>query len=89
MAYVGHNSIFQCRDIFDAPNVMHVITEYTSDSMLEHRMLINPMRFTEDMAAIIMSHLLSALAYLENEGICHCNVKPDNLLLSHLPDKML
>lgn len=89
MAYVRHNSIIQCRDIFDAPNVMHVIMEYMSDSTLEHRMLVNPMRFTESMAAIIMSHLLSALAYLESEGICHRDVKPDNILLSHSPDEIL
>lgn len=89
MAYVRHNSIIQCRDIFDAPNVMHVIMEYMSDSTLEHRMLVNPMRFTEDVAAIIMSHLLSALAYLESEGICHRDVKPDNILLSHSPDELL
>lgn len=89
MAYVRHNSIIQCRDIFDAPNVMHVIMEYMSDSTLEHRMLVNPMRFSEDTAAIIMSHLLSALAYLESEGICHRDVKPDNVLLSHSLDETL
>lgn len=87
MSYVRHPSLVQCRDIFDAPNAMHVVMEYMSGSTLEHRMLAMPPSqrlFSENIAATIMSHILSALSYLEVERICHRDVKPENILLSTL-----
>lgn len=89
MAYVQHPSIIKCRDIFDAPEAMHVVMEYMSGSTLEQRMLSmqpHERAFSETTAATIMSHILDALAYLEMERICHRDVKPDNILLSTLPN---
>lgn len=85
MAYVRHPSIVLCRDIFDAPDAMHVIMEYMSGDTLEQRMLSRPhnqRRFDEHTAATIMAHVLSALSYLEAERVCHRDVKPENILLS-------
>lgn len=45
--------------------------------------------FKEEVAATIMGHVLSALAYLEGEGVCHRDVKPDNILLSTLTNDKL
>lgn len=92
MAYVRHPSIVQCRDIFDAPNAMHVVMEYMSGSTLEQRMLAMPpshRAFSEPVAATIMSHVLSVLAYLESERVCHRDIKPDNILLSTLQNDSL
>lgn len=92
MAYVRHLSIIQCRDIFDAPEAMHVVMEYMSGATLEQRMLALPpgkKAFPESIAATIMSHVLDALAYLESERVCHRDVKPDNILLSTLPKDAL
>lgn len=92
MAYVQHPSVIQCRDIFDAPDAMHVIMEYMSGSTLEQRMLSMPPHaraFSEITAATIMSHILDALAYLERERVCHRDVKPDNILLSTLTNDAL
>lgn len=85
MAFVRHPHIVYCRDIFDAPDAMHVVMEYMSGSTLEQRMLAptnHSKSFSEDVAATVMAHIMSALAYLEREGICHRDVKPDNILLS-------
>lgn len=92
MAYLRHPSIVLCRDIFDAPAAMHVVMEYMSGATLEQRMISTPpqlRRFSEKTAATIMGHVLSALAYLEKEGVCHRDVKPDNILLSTLPNDAL
>lgn len=92
MAYVRHPRIVLCRDIFDAPDAMHVIMEYMSGSTLEQRLLSRPLharRFSEDIIATVMAHVLSALAYLEAEGVCHRDVKPDNVLLSTLRNDSL
>ncbi|CDF32686.1 Serine/threonine protein kinase [Chondrus crispus] len=85
MAYVRHPFIVQCRDIFDAPHAMHVVMEYMSGSTLEQRMLARPPAerpFSETIAATVMARILSSLAYLEAERICHRDVKPENILLS-------
>lgn len=199
MAYLRHPSIVLCRDIFDAPDAMHVVMEYMSGATLEQRMLAtavatNPPNasatskanknlipiaapahansalscantienistapgatassttpspanspttstlsaaalsthpsaptlsitnnngsspgtiatinltdvnlatlaeglhapcFEEPVAATVMGHVLSALAYLESEGVCHRDVKPDNILLSTLKNDKL
>lgn len=92
MAYVRHPSIVLCRDIFDAPDAMHVIMEYMSGSTLEQRMLSMPVTqrsFSEQTAATVMTHVLSALSYLERERICHRDIKPDNILLSTLANDAL
>ena len=92
MAYVRHPSIILCRDIFDAPEAMHVVMEYMSGATLEQRMLAMPPGcrcFPEKTAATIMSHVLDALAYLESEGVCHRDVKPENILLSTLTNDSL
>lgn len=92
MAYVRHPRIVLCRDIFDAPDAMHVVMEYMSGSTLEQRMLSRPQharQFSEEIAATVMAHVLSSLAYLEREGICHRDVKPDNILLSTLRNDAL
>lgn len=85
MGYVRHPAIVQCVDIFDAPESMHVVMEWMTARTLEERMAEAPAPekiFTERGCATIMSHVLSALAYLEKEGICHRDIKPDNILLS-------
>lgn len=92
MAYVRHPSIVQCRDIFDAPQAMHVVMEYMSGATLEQRMLALPANrraFSEQTAATIMSHVLDALSYLEVERVCHRDVKPENILLSTLTNDAL
>lgn len=45
-----------------------------SDFSLEHRLLVNSCVSQEQMAAIIMSHLLNALAYLGSKGICYVEI---------------
>lgn len=85
MAFVQHPAIVVCRDIFDAPDSLHVVMEYMSGRTLEQRMLDRPVgarAFDEVVSATVMALLLDSLAYLEAEGICHRDVKPDNVLLA-------
>lgn len=39
-------------------------------------------KFSEEQAALMVTHLTSALAYLHNMNIVHRDVKPENLLVS-------
>lgn len=41
-------------------------------------------KFSEDQAALMIAHLVSALAYLHNMNVVHRDVKPENLLVSNL-----
>lgn len=84
MAYVQHPSIIACRDIFDGPDTLHVVMEFMPGGTLEDRVLqIIRERgaIPEHLAATVLERLLSALVYLESEGICHRDVKPDNILI--------
>ena len=92
MAFVQHQCIIPCLDIFDSPDTLHVVMTLMNGSTLEQRMLSLPpavRRFSEPIAATVMSRLLNALSYLEEKGICHRDVKPDNILLDTLPNDTL
>ena len=39
-------------------------------------------RFSEQEASQVVRQLLEALAFLHSRGIAHCDVKPENILLS-------
>lgn len=39
-------------------------------------------KFSEEQAALMITHLASALTYLHNLDIVHRDVKPENLLVS-------
>lgn len=84
MAYVRHPAIITCRDIFDGPQSLHVVMEFMAGGTLEDRVLeIVRERgaLPEHIAATVLERLLGALVYLESEGICHRDVKPDNILI--------
>ncbi len=85
MAIVHHPAIIACRDIFDGPDTLHVVLEFMSGGTLEDRIkeILADGKGTvpEHLAATVLERVLSALVYLEAEGICHRDIKPDNILI--------
>lgn len=66
--YEDHNSFYLILDLV------------SGGEMFEH--LINYGAYSEADAARLMHEVASALAFLHGVGVCHADLKPENLMLS-------
>lgn len=83
---VNHPNIIQLIAEQDAKNMLYLVVEYVKGGDLFDAISV-AQKFSEDQAALMITHLVSALAYLHNLNIVHRDVKPENLLVSKIQKK--
>jgi len=77
---VSHPAIVSIRDAYRGETFLAIIMQLVEGGDLFDRILKRK-RYPENDARDVMSHLLSALAYLHARGIAHRDIKPENILL--------
>ncbi|KAM8967267.1 serine/threonine-protein kinase DCLK3 [Pelodytes ibericus] len=82
---LSHPNIVRLLDDYETDTEIYLILEYVKGGDLFDA-ITESIKFTEQDAALMMSDLCDALAYLHNKNIVHRDVKPENLLVQHNPD---
>lgn len=77
---INHPNIMSLIEDHDAKNMLYLVCEYVAGGDLFDIITV-AQKFSEEQAALMIKHLVSALAYLHNLNIVHRDVKPENLLV--------
>ncbi|KAJ8540325.1 hypothetical protein K7X08_030244 [Anisodus acutangulus] len=74
----GNTNILQIYKVYEDDNYVHIVTELCSGGDLYERVSNGPL--SEKYAALILTRLVTAIAYCHNLGVAHRDIKPDNIL---------
>jgi len=77
-----HHHVTALHDAFQSPRRVWVILEYVSGGELTHYITMTDQQWDESMACRCTYQVLSGLAYLHTQGVCHRDIKLANLLRS-------
>ena len=79
---VSHPHICGLVDSFAVSGRLHIVLEFCAGGDLFDYLASLPGRVLEDAeAGPCMAQLLSAISFLHERGVVHCDVKPENILL--------
>ena len=78
LALLDHPNIVRLFEVFEDPKNFYLIMELCEGGNLFSRLTNNKLK--EKKAAIIMEQVVSAIAYCHEKGICHRDLKPQNIL---------
>eukprot|EP01006_Ploeotia_vitrea_P037321 TRINITY_DN66122_c12_g1_i1.p1 TRINITY_DN66122_c12_g1~~TRINITY_DN66122_c12_g1_i1.p1 ORF type:complete len:497 (+),score=61.95 TRINITY_DN66122_c12_g1_i1:67-1557(+) len=87
LSQLDHKHICRLHDFFEDGVCFHLVMEVMSGGDLLDRLTQTPV-YTEAEAAALMKNLLSALAFMHHRGLCHRDVKPENLMLKGTPPQV-
>ncbi|GJQ87040.1 hypothetical protein Trydic_g12620 [Trypoxylus dichotomus] len=82
-----HPHVMKLIEEQDTKNMLYLVCEYVRGGDLFDAITV-AQKFSEDQAALMITHLTSALAYLHNLNIVHRDVKPENLLVDMAGDRV-
>jgi serine/threonine protein kinase len=77
---LNHDAIIPLLDTISTENGPALVFPFADGSDLYDAM-ISSQGISESDAKLVIFRLLGALEYLHSKGICHCDVKPENLLI--------
>ena len=83
---VKHENIINLLEIIDTKKKIYLITEYYPNDLLS--LVIKKKKLTEEKALNYFSQYINGLQYLHHNGICHRNIRPDNILLDENNEKL-
>ncbi|KAA6417616.1 MAG: myosin light chain kinase [Trebouxia sp. A1-2] len=77
-----HPHMVRLKQVLYAPHRLYIVTEYLDGGELSKR--VSPgSPLTETDAARVTRQVLSALAALHDQRVCHMDIKPDNLIFEN------
>eukprot|EP01083_Nonionella_stella_P000491 1390_1 len=80
MTALQHENIVQLHDVYEDRNYIYLIMDCLSGGELFGRISDNNDGLTERDAASITKQILDALDYMQQNNICHLDLKPDNIM---------
>uniref|UniRef100_A0A8R1Z8K3 protein kinase C n=1 Tax=Pristionchus pacificus TaxID=54126 RepID=A0A8R1Z8K3_PRIPA len=79
---ISHPGIVRLESMFETTDKIFVVMEKLTGDMLEMILSQESGKLDERSCKFLLWQILSALRYLHNKGIAHCDLKPENVLLS-------
>uniref|UniRef100_H2ZEV9 protein kinase C n=1 Tax=Ciona savignyi TaxID=51511 RepID=H2ZEV9_CIOSA len=80
--WLDHPGIVKLFNMFETPEQVFVVMEKLRGDMLEMILSSEKGRLPERITKFLISQILIALRYLHKQNIVHCDLKPENVLLS-------
>ncbi|XP_046557884.1 serine/threonine-protein kinase D3-like isoform X6 [Haliotis rubra] len=77
-----HPGVVNLEQMFETPERIFVVMEKLKGDMLEMILSSPKGRLSERVTKYLISQILVALKHLHNKSIVHCDLKPENVLLS-------
>uniref|UniRef100_A0A7E4VPD2 protein kinase C n=1 Tax=Panagrellus redivivus TaxID=6233 RepID=A0A7E4VPD2_PANRE len=81
---IDHCGIIKLESMFETKDKIFVVMEKMNGDMLEMILSQATGRLDERSTKFLILQILAALKYLHSRGIAHCDLKPENVLLSSL-----
>lgn len=79
---LNHPGIITLEAVFEFPDKIYLVMEKMRADMLEMILSNRNGRLNERITKFLMVQILTALKYLHEQDIAHCDLKPENVLLS-------
>ncbi|XP_056637692.1 serine/threonine-protein kinase D3 [Diorhabda sublineata] len=79
---LSHPGVVNLERMFETPERIFVVMEKLKGDMLEMILSHDKGRLTERVTKFIITQILVALKHLHSKNIVHCDLKPENVLLS-------
>ncbi|KAJ6217177.1 hypothetical protein RDWZM_008334, partial [Blomia tropicalis] len=79
---ISHPGVVNLEKMFENPERIFVVMEKLSGDMLEMILNSEQGRLSERVTKFLINQILVALRYLHSQNVCHCDLKPENVLLS-------
>ena len=79
---LNHPHIVAIHDAVNDADHSYLVMEYVEGSTLEHHCSFDSLLPVERVVELVFKAAL-ALAYAQQQGVIHCDIKPGNLLLTH------
>ncbi|VEN36806.1 unnamed protein product [Callosobruchus maculatus] len=79
---LSHPGVVNLERMFETPERIFVVMEKLKGDMLEMILSHDKGRLTERVTKFLITQILVALKHLHSKNIVHCDLKPENVLLS-------
>lgn len=83
---VKHENIIRLLEIIENNNNIYLVTDYYQNDLIS--LVIKNKKLSEEKSLYYFSQYVNGLHYLYQSGICHRNIRPENLLLDEKNEKL-
>lgn len=76
---LAHDTIVETRDIFDSKRWLYIVMEFMAGGEL-FDIIADKGHLSEQEASHVIRDLIRCVSELHGKGVCHCDIKPENIL---------